>query len=106
LYLCRVCTYKSNDMSKESEFYEKLRQSLLETTEFPTKYMFKFIIPTDKGKSKMIEEIFDNLGAVIDSKPSKNGKYTSLTVLVNMKDPEEIIEKYKEVSKVEGVISL
>jgi len=106
LYLCRVCTYNQNDMSKESEFYEKLRQSLLETTEFPTKYMFKFIIPTDKDKSKMIEEIFDNLGAVIDSKPSKNGKYTSLTVLVNMKDPEEIIEKYKEVSKVEGVISL
>ena len=54
----------------------------------------------------MIEEIFDNLGAVIDSKPSKNGKYTSLTVLVKMKDPEEIIEKYKQVSKVEGVISL
>jgi putative lipoic acid-binding regulatory protein len=68
--------------------------------------MFKFIIPTDKDKSKMIEEIFDNLGAVIDSKPSKNGKYTSLTVLVNMKDPEEIIKKYKQVSKVEGVISL
>ena len=93
-------------MSKESEFYEKLKQSLLETTEFPTKYMFKFIIPTDQDKSKMIEEIFDNLGAVIDSKPSKTGKYTSLTVLVKMKDPEEIIEKYKQVSKVEGVISL
>ena len=93
-------------MSKESEFYEKLRQSLLETTEFPTKYMFKFIIPTDPSKSKVIEDIFDNLGAVIDSKPSKNGKYTSLTVLVKMKDPEEIIEKYKQVSKVEGVISL
>ena len=97
---------KLSDMSKESEFYEKLKQSLLETTDFPTKYMFKFIIPTDKDKFKMIEEIFDNLGAVIDSKPSKNGKYTSLTVLVNMKNPEEIIEKYKEVSKVEGVISL
>ncbi len=93
-------------MSKESEFYEKLKQSLLETTSFPTKYMFKFIIPTDQKKFKMIEEIFDNLGAVIDSKPSKNGKYTSLTVLVNMKNPEEIIEKYQEVSKVEGVISL
>ena len=70
------------DMSKESEFYEKLRQSLLETTEFPTKYMFKFIIPTDKDKFKTIEEIF------------------------NMNTPEEIIEKYKQVSKVEGVISL
>ncbi len=93
-------------MSKESEFYEKLKKSLEETTSFPTKYMFKFIIPTDEDKFKMIEAIFDNLGAVIDSKPSKNGKYTSMTILVRMNNPEEIIEKYQEVSKVEGVISL
>jgi putative lipoic acid-binding regulatory protein len=93
-------------MSKESEFYKKLKQSLLETTEFPTKYMFKFIIPTDKGKFRMIETIFDNIGAVINSKPSKNGKYTSLSILVTMNDPDAIIEKYREVSKVEGVISL
>jgi putative lipoic acid-binding regulatory protein len=95
-----------SEMSKESEFYKKLKQSLLETTEFPTKYMFKFIIPTDKEKFKVIEEVYDNLGAVIDSKPSKNGKYTSLTILVTMNDPDEIIKKYREVSKVEGVISL
>ena len=93
-------------MSKESDFYKKLEASLNETTSFPTKYMFKFIIPTDKDKSGTIEAIFDNLGAVIDSKPSKTGKYTSLTVLVNMNSAEEIIQKYKEVSKVEGVISL
>jgi len=97
---------KMSEMSKESEFYKKLKQSLLETTEFPTKYMFKFIIPTDKEKFKVIEEVYDNLGAVIDSKPSKNGKYTSLTILVTMNDPDEIIKKYREVSKVEGVISL
>lgn len=93
-------------MSKESEFYKKLKNSLLETTEFPTNYMFKFIIPTDEVKFKTIESIFDNLGAVIDSKPSKNGKYTSLSILVAMNDPDSIIEKYQEVSKVEGVISL
>ena len=93
-------------MSKQSEFYKKLKQSLLETTEFPTKYMFKFIIPTDKDKFKTIESIFDNLGAVISSKPSKNGKYTSMSILVTMEDPDMIIAKYQEVSLVEGVISL
>lgn len=93
-------------MSKESDFYDKLKKSLLETTEFPTRYMYKFIIPTGEDKFKQIEGVFDNLGAVINSKPSKTGKYTSLTVLVNMKSPDEIINKYKEVSKVEGVISL
>lgn len=93
-------------MSKESEFYDKLKNSLIETTEFPTKYMYKFIIPSGDEKFKKIEQIFDNLGAVISSKPSKTGKYTSLTVLVKMSSPDEIIAKYKEVSSVEGVISL
>ena len=93
-------------MSKESDFYEKLKKSLIETTEFPTKYMYKFIIPSGDEKFKQIENIFDNMGAVINSKPSKTGKYTSLTILVKMKSPDDIINKYQEVSKVEGVISL
>ena len=93
-------------MSKESDFYEKLKKSLIETTEFPTKYMYKFIIPRGDEKFKQIENIFDNMGAVINSKPSKTGKYTSLTIMVKMKSPDDIIEKYQEVSKVEGVISL
>lgn len=93
-------------MSKESEFYKKLKQSLLDTTEFPTKYMYKFIIPSDEEKFDQIDRIFNNMGAVITSKPSKTGKYKSITVLVNMNSPEEIIAKYKEVSKVDGVISL
>ncbi len=93
-------------MSKESEFYDKLRNSLLETTTFPTQYLYKFIIPTSKDKLKEIENIFNNMGAVINSKPSSNGKYTSLSIYVKMDNPDEIIEKYKEVGKIEGVISL
>jgi len=93
-------------MSKESEFYNKLKLSLEETTSFPTNYMFKFIIPTDKDKFKQIDNMFNKLGAVIRSKTSKNEKFTSLTILVDMSSPDEIIDKYKEVGKVEGVISL
>ncbi len=93
-------------MSKESEFYKKLKKSLEETTNFPTKYVFKFIISSDNKKNIEIENIFNNLGAVINSRPSKTGKYKSLTILVNMKTPDEIIAKYKEVSKVKDVISL
>ena len=93
-------------MSKESEFYKKLKNTLEETTSFPTNYMFKFIIPTDQGKFKKIENMFNKLGAVIKSKESKNGKFTSLTILVDMSSSDEIIKKYKEVGTVEGVISL
>jgi len=98
--------FKNLNMSKESDFYEKLKKSLTETTEFPSKYMYKFIIPSGDEKFKQIELIFDNMGAVINSKPSKTGKYISLTILVKMKSPDHVISKYKEVSNVEGVISL
>ena len=98
--------FKNLKMSKESDFYEKLKKSLTETTEFPSKYMYKFIIPSGDEKFKQIETIFDNMGAVISSKPSKTGKYTSLTITVKMKSPDHVISKYQEVSKVEGVISL
>jgi putative lipoic acid-binding regulatory protein len=68
--------------------------------------MYKFIIPSTDEKFKQIEGVFDNMGAVINSKPSKTGKYISLTILVKMMSSDDIITKYKEVSKVEGVISL
>jgi len=93
-------------MKKQEEFYKKLKISLEETTKFPSKYMYKFIIPSNKEKMAAIEKIFDHSGAVITTKPSKTGKYNSITVLVNMKSADAIIAKYVEVSVVEGVISL
>ncbi len=93
-------------MSKESEFYDKLKISLSETTTFPTRYLFKFIVESSVEKVAEIETIFDNMGAVIDKKASSSAKYTSLSINVTMNSPEEIVEKYIEVSKVEGVISL
>ncbi len=93
-------------MKKEEEFYKKLKNSLEETTVFPAEYMYKFIIPSDKEKLAQIEIIFDHTGAVITTKPSKTGKYNSITVVLQMKSADAIVEKYIEVSAVEGVISL
>lgn len=93
-------------MDKELEFYKKLKNRLEETSIFPTEYMFKFIIPKDEEKFKQIENVFNNLGAVISSKPSKTEKFISITVLVKMESADKIIELYKEVSKIEGVLSL
>jgi putative lipoic acid-binding regulatory protein len=91
---------------KSEEFYTRLKEQLLETSTWPSKYLYKFIVPTNKEKIKSIADIFDNLGAVIESKKSKKGTYTSVSVTVTLKNPDAVIEKYKEVSKVEGVISL
>ncbi len=90
---------------KTEEFYKKLRNQLYETASWPSEYLYKFIVPTDRKKIVQIEDLFNNLGAVITTKESGKGTYTSVSVNVNMKDPDAVILKYKEVAeKVEGVI--
>jgi len=93
-------------MSEKKDFYKNLKIKLEETTTFPTKYMFKFIIPSNQEKLQLMNDMFNHLGAVITTKKSKNGKYSSLTILVVMQNVDEIINKYEEVDTIEGVISL
>ncbi|WP_136482822.1 DUF493 family protein [Cognatitamlana onchidii] len=89
------------------EFYEKLKKQLYDTALWPSEYLYKFIVVSDKQKIAQVEGLFNNLGAVIETKESKNGKYTSVSINVSMKNPDAVISKYKEVAeKVEGVISL
>jgi len=96
-----------NTSPNPEEFYKKLKLQLSETTSWPSEYLYKFIVISDKTKIRQIEDIFDNTGAVINTKESKNGKYTSVSINVIMKDPDAVIEIYVEVtSNVEGVISL
>ena len=92
---------------KEIEaFYERLRNELEESTDWPSKYLYKFIVESEQSKVRAIEEAFDNTGAVISKKVSSGGKYTSVSVEVHMESPEAVILKYKEVGKIKGVISL
>ena len=96
-----------SDAPNPEEFYTKLRAQLYDTASWPSLYLYKFIVPTVREKIKDVEDIFDNMGAVIQTKKSKKGTYTSVSINVRMKDPDAVIEKYKEVGrKVEGVISL
>lgn len=92
---------------KSEEFYTKLRAQLQDTALWPTAYLYKFIVTSEASKINQIKALFNHLGAVIETRPSKNGKYTSVSVNVRMKNPDAVIAKYKEVAeKVEGVISL
>lgn len=94
------------DPENSEEFYDRLKEELLQNTAWPSDYLYKFIIPTDQEKVDQIHQIFDNTGAVIESKQSRKGKYTSISVTVHLNNPDQVIEKYKEVGKIEGVISL
>jgi putative lipoic acid-binding regulatory protein len=101
-YICILIMENKNS----EEFYAKLKTQLADTSIWPSKYMYKFIVPTLGPQIKEIEKVFDNTGAVINTKESSKGKYTSVSILVKMKNPDAVIAKYIEISKVEGVISL
>ncbi|NCP20447.1 MAG: DUF493 domain-containing protein [Flavobacteriales bacterium CG_4_8_14_3_um_filter_35_10] len=91
---------------KGNDFYNKLKESLLETTVFPTDYMYKFIIPNNLEQKQQLNHIFNFEGAVIKTNPSKSGKFISFTILQKEKSADAIIEKYQLVSKIKNVISL
>ena len=95
------------NQADEEGFYRKLTAQLEETSSWPSKYLYKFIVKTDVQKIKKIETYFDYKGAVINTNVSKNGKYTSVSINIIMETPESVINKYKEIANnVEGVISL
>lgn len=105
-YLCTLLFKTINLNKKTDEFYKNLKIQLEETSSWPSVYLYKFIVPANQGKEEKIQDIFNNTGAKITTKNSSKGTYTSLSITVNMKTANHVIEKYIEVSKVEGVISL
>lgn len=95
-------------MSQSTEdFYKRLKEELEKTTEkWPAEYLYKFIVPAKEENVAFIESTFNNMGAIIKTKKSKKGNYISISVNVIMKSADTIIQKYQEVSSVEGLISL
>jgi putative lipoic acid-binding regulatory protein len=65
---------------------------------WPALYLFKFIVPSEADNVARVELAFDCMGAVIKTTKSKTGKFTSVSVDVQVKDSQEIIDKYLEVS--------
>ena len=91
---------------KSDEFYKRLKEELTNTSLWPAPYLYKFIVPSDSEKIATIETAFDDMGAVIKTSQSKTGKFTSISIHVEMLHPDAVIEKYQELSAVEGIISL
>ena len=95
-----------NSEKNTSDFYDRLRTQLEQDTNWPAPYLFKFIVPASTEKISAIETIFVETSALINTRDSSKGTYTSVSVKVTMVSPDAVVQKYLEVSKVEGVISL
>ena len=93
-------------MNGGNQFYDKLNKQLDETTVFPSDYLYKFIVASDDNNVAKVQKIFDNKGAVIKTRKSKNGTYNSISIMIKVSSSEEVINHYKEAEKIEGIISL
>jgi putative lipoic acid-binding regulatory protein len=93
-------------MKDRESFYQKLKTQLDETTQFPADYLYKFIVSAEGNRVEEVQAIFDNKGAVINTKKSKTGKYTSVSIVIKLASSDEVIQYYQEAEKVEGIISL
>lgn len=89
---------------KEEEI-ESFRKKLLETTSFPSVYMFKMIVPSENRTIALVESLFD-AETDIHTKESEKGKYTSITAKQVVMNVEEIISVYVRVSAIKGVMML
>lgn len=86
------------------DIYAELR-SKLEKDSWPSVYMFKFILPSDNHKIALVESHFDD-GAEINHQSSSNGKYISITIRQVMLTAESVIDIYKKIAELKGIISL
>jgi hypothetical protein len=87
-----------------SDVLAKLRVQL-ETMEWPSVYMYKFIVPNHPEKVDAIKAMFDD-SAVIKTNTSKNANFISVSIEVVELDVDSIIEKYTTASQIQGIISL
>jgi len=93
-------------MQDRESFYKKLKIQLDDTTKFPSDYLYKFIVSAEGNKAEEVQSIFDNKGAVINTKKSKTGKYISISIVMKLASSDEVIAYYRQAEKVEGIISL
>ena len=90
----------------KGDFYPEFKKKLEEVHAFPLDYVFKFIVPSEHSKCAKLYSIFEESGAYISSRDSKNGKYSSFTVKVPVSNADDVIGYYKQVADIESVLML
>lgn len=89
-----------------SQDVEKMKKLLNENHDWPSVFMFKFVVPTDNEKLARVEAMFNSNTAEIRQKQSSKGNYTSVTIREVMVSAQSILDVYEEASQIEGLISL
>lgn len=89
----------------EPKNFDTLRQHLINDFTWPQVYMFKFVAPAENRIFALLHELFPEQ-AEFTNRHSSGGKYVSITVKEMMLSADEVIERYRKASAIEGVIVL
>lgn len=92
--------------AQEASFYQRLHTQLSKSTDWPSRYLFKFIIPKDENRKNVLLAIFSGMETDVTIKNSSGNKYQSISVESVFETPELIIEIYKKAAQIEGIIQL
>lgn len=85
--------------------YNQLRNQLLESTNWPSLYMFKFIIPNKEEKLLAVKNLFPK-ETEFSYKTSRDIKFIGITVKKEMNSPDDILEIYANAKNIEGLVAL
>ena len=82
--------------------HSSFRENLDKIHQWPSLYMFKFIVP--KGKEEEVKQLFPK--NIVSQKSSRTGKYISITAKVMMASTDQVISIYEKANEIDGLIAL
>jgi hypothetical protein len=82
--------------------YQTLKAKLEVFERWPHRYTFKFIVPGERRAE--LEALF--AGHEYSLRPSRTGKYFSLTCVLEMPDSRAVVDVYERVEEIEGSFAL
>lgn len=90
------------DGTPAEEWWRNFQSLLEEQVEWPSEYVFKFIVPAERADQlrALLTE------ATVTERESSKGTYLSVTATMQVESSDEVIQVYRSVADVEGVISL
>lgn len=83
---------------------DKFKSLLDESYQWPDYYEFKFIVKTEDKDQILVH--LDAHKFTIVQKPSGKGNYVSISARKLMRSTDEVIEVYKSMAGIKGLISL
>jgi hypothetical protein len=95
--------YMDPKLQQNREWWDRFQALLDERVEWPSEYLFKFIVPS--GGVDAVRGLFAS-GHPIELRASSKGNYVSVTARVEVASSAEVIEVYTRAAQIEHIILL